>query len=249
VTVAEKISVSLVSYTNSKPFLFGLENSSIINKINLSLDTPADCAKKLMSGEAAIGLVPVASISQIDNAKMITDYGIASTGKVDSVLLLSQVPLYEIENVLLDYQSKTSVKLVQVLTKEYWKKNFNWLPAKIGFEENISQTTAGVVIGDRALDMKSKFEFAYDLSAEWFQFTNLPFIFARWITNTKLEEDFMAEFSSALEFGINNIDNLLTQLMKNEKYSFDVANYLKHSIQFKIDTEMEKGMRKFLSFI
>lgn len=243
----EKVSVSIVSYTNSKPFLYGLQNTAVKEEINLSLDTPADCAHKLISGQAQIGLVPVAAIDKIKNAKLITDYGIAAVSKVDSVLLLSNAPLAEIKTVMLDYQSMTSVKLVKVLAESFWKRSFVYENAQPDYEKKIVGNTAGVVIGDRALELKNKFKFVFDLSEEWFNYTQLPFVFAVWVTNTQLKPEFTDRFNNALKHGISNIDAVVKQLLVTQSYNFDVALYLHHSIKYFLTKEMKQGMNKFLS--
>jgi len=46
-----KIRVSAISYTNTVPFIYGLENSSIINHIELSKDIPFDALGFLLSAE------------------------------------------------------------------------------------------------------------------------------------------------------------------------------------------------------
>jgi chorismate dehydratase len=71
---------------------------------------------------------------------------------VASVCIFSEVPIHEIKEVLLDYQSRTSVRLARILLKEFWNVDPILTDAKEDFREHISGTTAGVVIGDRALE-------------------------------------------------------------------------------------------------
>ena len=61
----EKIRVSVVAYLNAQPFIYGLKHHEVIKKIDLNLDIPSECARKLLNNEAAIGLVPVAVIPQL----------------------------------------------------------------------------------------------------------------------------------------------------------------------------------------
>ncbi|MFM9066073.1 MAG: MqnA/MqnD/SBP family protein, partial [Planctomycetota bacterium] len=103
------VRLSIVSYLNSLPFLHGLQQLSEIEELHISVDIPSACAEKLASGAVDIGLIPVAAIPGIKNAEIFSDYCIACDGKVGSVLLVSEVPIEEIESVLLDYQSRTSV--------------------------------------------------------------------------------------------------------------------------------------------
>ncbi|NQX96939.1 MAG: hypothetical protein HRT73_03545 [Flavobacteriales bacterium] len=98
----KKIKVSAVSYLNTLPFIYGINNSEVMEGIDLSLDIPSDCAKKLLSGEVDLGLVPIAILPQLKEYHIISDYCIGAEGKVDSVALYSDVPLNEIEYIYLD---------------------------------------------------------------------------------------------------------------------------------------------------
>src|ERR1043166_5159855 len=48
---SQKIRISIVNYTNTIPFVWGLKNSGIIGKIDLQEDIPSICARKLISDE------------------------------------------------------------------------------------------------------------------------------------------------------------------------------------------------------
>ena len=50
-----KIKVSAVSYTNSKPFVYGIMHSGVLDQIDLSLDIPSVCANKLIALPSHIG--------------------------------------------------------------------------------------------------------------------------------------------------------------------------------------------------
>src|SRR5687768_5763961 len=173
--------ISAVSYLNTKPFIYGIEKVLDPKLYSLQLDIPSVCAEKLVSGQADLGLVPVAVLPQLKEYYLVSDFCIGAVGAVDSVMLYSFVPLGEIEEVLLDYQSRTSLLLARVLAKEYWKICPRWVNAGEGFENDIRDRTAAVVIGDRTFSLSGKFPFQYDLSAEWHKMTGLPFVFACWV--------------------------------------------------------------------
>ncbi len=77
----------------------------------------------LLENEIDVGLVPVAIIPEMKEHHIISDYCIGCDGEVASVCLFSEAPLREIKKILLDYQSRTSVELLKLLLKEYWKLN------------------------------------------------------------------------------------------------------------------------------
>ncbi len=146
-----------MSYLNTKPLLYGIENSPVIQEISLVTEHPARIADMLLKDEIDIGLVPVAIIPQMKEYHIYTRYGIACDGPVASVCLFSEVPLQEIEKVIMDYQSRTSVALAKILFEKHWKLKPVFEPAGPDFLKRISGNTAAVVIGDRALHVKDLF--------------------------------------------------------------------------------------------
>lgn len=243
------IKISLVSYLNSKPFLYGLEHYKIHTDMDIALDIPSVCAQKLISGEADLGLIPIAVLHALKEHYIISDYCIGAEGKVGSVMLYSNVPLLEIKNVLLDYQSHTSVALVKILAKKFWKINPHWIPAKVDYEKNITGNTAAVIIGDRTFLLKNKYAYSYDLAEEWQKFTQLPFVFACWVANKKLPDGFIKEFNEALKYGVNNRDALIAELSENNSYKTDIAVYLNENIKFDFGSSQKKAMDLFLKYM
>lgn len=242
----EKVKISAVSYLNSKPFVFGLQHSEVINRIDLSLDMPAMCASKLTSGMVDVGLVPVAAISKVQHAQVISDYCIASSGKVRTVVLLSHVPLNEIRTIVLDYQSRTSVMLVRVLAQYYWKITPLWVNGEPGFiESEQDPATAMVVIGDRVFENEKRFAFCYDLGEAWKEFSGFDFVFACWVANKPLDIDFISSFNKALGYGIKQLDQVIIDCSKDYPH-YPLAEYFYKNINFTLDDSKRKGMELFL---
>lgn len=243
------IKISAVSYLNTVPFIYGLENSGFLkpSEYSLSRDIPSDCAKKLENNEADIVLVPVAAIAEKKNINIISNYCIGANRNVLSVLLVSQKPLSELQNIYLDYQSRTSVNLVKVLSKNYWKKDFNWLTSISGYENNIKETTGGVIIGDRALELSKNYKYKYDLATEWNNFTNLPFVFACWVSKSNINSDFINKFNKSLEWGISQI-NIIEPNYPNLSVEF-IRNYYKFNIDYNFDEKKHEGMSLFFKYL
>lgn len=243
----DKIKISVVSYTNSLPFIYGLENTDFINKIDLKKDIPSVCARKIINLDANIGLIPVAALPKVSNYRIVSDYCIGANKKVDSVFLASNVELSKIENIILDYQSNTSNNLTKILAKKHWKISPNWINGDSEYISEIKNHTAGVVIGDRAFKIKSDFKYVYDLSEQWYNFTKLPFVFALWISNIKLSDEFISEFNSALKFGLDNIDKLKNTkaVLNNTEFIY----YLTKSIEYTLDENKRKSIELYLKYL
>ncbi len=209
----------------------------------LLIDYPSKIGSMLLEDEIDVGLVPVAIIPEMQEHYIISDYCIGSVGAVASVCLFSEVPLNKIKTVLLDYQSRTSVALLKVLIKDFWKIDVAFEETSGNYQSKISGTTAGLVIGDRALQQRKTSSFIYDLSEEWEKFTDLPFVFAAWISNKKLDEDFIKKFNEANAFGLRKIDEVVSE---NHYNVFDLHHYYKDCISFDLDEEKRKALELFL---
>ncbi len=243
------IKISVVSYLNSRPFIYGLENSEVKNEISLQLDIPSVCAAKLIENRVDIGLVPVAILPELEEYHIISDYCIGADGEVGSVLLLSEAPLQEIKTILLDNQSRTSVELVQVLANKFWNIQPVWRDAEENYEILIKGTTAGVVIGDRTFSLKSKFKYSYDFATEWKKFTSLPFVFACWVSNKKLPDNFINRFNNALKDGLASKTEVIKQYKDEHTTNFDVKDYLENKLSYILDEKKKEALALFLQYI
>ncbi|MEA3451967.1 MAG: MqnA/MqnD/SBP family protein, partial [Bacteroidota bacterium] len=133
------VKISAISYLNTFPFLYGIySDKNFMNKISLSTDYPSLCASKLINNNVDIGLIPIAVLPEIENRQIISDFCIGASGRVQSVMLFSDVPISDIDNLYLDYQSRTSVGLIKILAKNHWKISPKWIAGLNGYEKDIS---------------------------------------------------------------------------------------------------------------
>ena len=240
--------IGAVSYLNTRPLLLGLAQEGFKNRIDLVKSYPAKIAQDLLSGQIDIGLVPVAIIPQLTHPHIISNYVIGTNGAVASVALFSQVPIDEIKSIYLDYQSRTSVQLLKILLAQFWKKEVEFLAATERYIDQISGTTAGLIIGDRALDNLNKFPYMYDLGLAWKQHTGLPFVFAAWVANQPIPAEFMAAFDAANGYGLAHLEEVISLIPANEQV-YDLHKYYTENISYVYDEEKKLGLNAFLNLI
>lgn len=240
----KKIKVGIVNYLNTRPLLYGINRLPVREKVELIGDYPSNIAQALLRGDIDLGLVPVAIIPRMKEYHIIGDYCIGCDGEVASVCLFSEVPIDQVREVLLDYQSRTSVELARILLREYWKSSASVVSAASDYRDSIRDTTAGLVIGDRSFDQRVISPFVYDLGTAWKNHTGLPFVFAAWISNKQLDAEFIQEFNEANAFGLQHLDEVLEEIDYNK---FDMKTYYEKNIVYRFDEQMQQGLRLFLS--
>jgi len=237
--------IGAVSYLNTRPLLLGMEQHPFKNRIDLIKSYPAKIAQDLLEDTIDIGLVPVAIMPLLTNPQIVSKYVIGSEGEVASVALFSQVPMEKIERVYLDYQSRTSVALAKVLLTQYWKKEVEFIAATEGYMDQISGTTAGVIIGDRALASLSRFNHIYDLGLAWKQHTGLPFVFAAWVANKPIPLEFIEAFDAANGYGLNHLEDVIALIPASEQV-YDLHKYYTQNISYVLTPEKRAGLERFL---
>jgi len=247
----EKIRISAVNFANTYPFIYGLTETGFDKKIILTTENPADCAAKLISGQVDIGLIPVAALPAMKEYYIITDYCLGAYGKVRTVMLLSNCPFEKIKTINLDYRSRSSVNLARILAKNSWKKEFLWKNTSEQFDfTRIPENEAVVLIGDRCFEFENKFRYKIDLAEEWYKFTGLPFAFACWTANKKLNKKFLEEFNVALGTGVMNIPAVVEKYGKTGTIrGEDLYIYLTKNMNFDLNSDKRKAIDLFLEMM
>ena len=241
------IKIGIVSYLNTLPFVCGIKQwKSADFKIEMVFAYPSRCSELLENNEVDIALIPTGALERFPNHKIITDYCIGSYKKVETVLLLSDVPMNEITEIYLDYQSNTSVKLIQILAKHFWHITPKMQQTNQGFESKIANTTAGLIIGDRAFDAQKRHRYSYDLSEEWHRYMQLPFVFAVWLAKTNIPQSFVSSFNHVLQYGIEHISECIDTLQDSTLPKSHMLDYLTKKIAYQLDADKQFAIRKFL---
>ena len=243
-----KYTAAAVSYLNTKPFLYGIFNTQMEEEVEILLEIPSICAEKLKDGSVDFGLVPVAIIPELETPHIISDYCIGTEGAVKTVAIFSDVEISRITDLYLDFHSRTSVQLAQILLSKYWQHHPRIHAAEEGFIEQIGGTTAAVVIGDRCIGLDQKHKYYYDLGTAWLEFTGLPFVFASWVSNKPLPTDFIDRFNVAMQAGLNHIPQLI-QLLPTPNSDFDLSAYFNKHISYPFDAPKKKALARFLKYL
>jgi chorismate dehydratase len=159
------IRLGRISYMNMAPVFFRVDA-----EYEEVLGVPTDLNRRLLAGE--IDVAPISSIEYArhdERLRLLPRLCVSSEGAVESIQLVTKLPLEQVRVVAVTPESATSVVLTKVLLPDA-----EHVPLGEAAE-------AKLLIGDAAL--KSAFEDPtphHDLGRLWLDRTGLPMVFAVW---------------------------------------------------------------------
>jgi len=159
------IRLGRISYANMAPVFHRLEY-----EVEEVVGVPTELNRLLVGGE--LDVAPISSIEYArhsDRLRLLPRLCVSSEGAVDSIQLVTRLPLGSVRSVAVTPESATSVVLTRVLLP-----NAEIRPLH-------EEADAKLLIGDAAL--RSAFEDPtphHDLGRLWLERTGLPMVFAVW---------------------------------------------------------------------
>lgn len=245
----DRVRVGAVNYLNSKPLIEGLDRFA--PDIDLSLDLPSRLADRMARGELDVGLIPVVEFFRGRDYTFLPDLGVSTRGTVLSVTLFSRVPWADIRTVALDEGSRTSAALTEIILRKRYgvRPQLERLPIDVPADD--LSTDAVLLIGDRAMRAcLPGFDYAYDLGAEWADWTGLPMVFAVWAVRdgVELTPDTINGFARARDFGLANAGRIAAR--EAPGLGLDAGfcrRYLTNIIHYHLGPKELQGLRYYYS--
>jgi chorismate dehydratase len=230
------------------PLVWGLLHGPQRGEVDLQFEIPSVCAARLKAGEVDIGLVPVIELER-QPLEIVSQLGIACTGAVRSILLISKVAASEIRTLAADASSRTSVVLAQILLAERFGARPCVMEALPDVGGMLGQADACLVIGDPALrvDIKTRGLHIYDLALEWNLFSGLPMVFAVWAARPGYaSEEVTRTLNDSWAYGRDRIGEIAERECASREISADLARtYLTRNIEFELRDNHWNGLARF----
>ncbi len=176
------IRLGRIGYVNMAPVFYRLEA-----EVEEVVGVPTELNRLLLAG--ACDIAPISSIEYARHAgrlRLLPRLCVSSEGAVDSIQLVSRLPLEHVRSIAVTPESATSVVLTKVLLPE---------AEHVALGE---KADAKLLIGDAAL--QSAFEDPtphHDLGRLWLERTGLPMVFAVWAAREP-SDPALAELEDAL---------------------------------------------------
>jgi chorismate dehydratase len=263
--------VGRIPYINCYPVYGAIDRGIVPLQAELVDGVPTALNRQMAEGSLDVSVI--SAVEYAHDAKkylLLPDLSICSDGPVRSVVLFSKRPASELQGrrVLVSRSSMTSVALLELLFENVWDAKPAFVPAnaelvdisRFGEEEH----DARLVIGDAALHLWSRlrspelypehktlseYRYAYDLGAEWKQWTGLPFVFAVWVAQrTAPVAEALAVHANLIasrNWGLEHLDTLAAQAAIATGVHRDVCLEYLSGLDYGLSYEHLAGLTEF----
>lgn len=247
-----RLRVSAISFLNTAPLMWDFEHGAAGFDFDMDFTLPSACAEALRTGAADIGIIPVIALPAIPGLVVLPDVSIASKRSVRSILLVSKVPVEDIQTVAADTSSRTSVALARVLFCKWFGGPRRFTPVEPSLDSMLARCDAALLIGDPALTVDRSRYLTYDLAEEWHRNTGKPMVFAVWAVRAEAARPELARiFRDSRDHGLQseNLRQIARQWAPRVGISEQsVISYLTQNIDYSLDAENLEGLDLFYRY-
>jgi chorismate dehydratase len=211
---------------------------------------PNQMAKMLKDGRLDVAIAPMGAYVKDNSLQIVPIAAVGCKGPVKTVRMLSYDPLPQTQRLFVDDRSETSVLLARLILKK-WNgvKGLKVVPVDMEhFHPNqVKPWEVVLQFGDIALESAPSGMTVTDLGEEWFLRTQLPFIFAVWMTNSvpiarEIEQDLLSCRNEGVKHYQEIADNYKGLWVFHHAQA---KEYLEKNIRYEYGPEEAKGHQEF----
>jgi chorismate dehydratase len=249
-----RVRLGHIVYSNCFPVHAGLIDRGAPEWLRIEEGVPSRLNGLLERGE--IDVAPCSSIEyarHADRYRVLPELVIGSRGPVRSILFLADRHPSELDGrtVAMPTASATSVVLLKVLLRVRWRvaPRFTW------FDQAAEDPFAGgaqgaLFIGDVALrpGLYPERAFRFDLGAEWWDQTGLPFAFAVWQAGSGADAELRRLHAALLEsraYGHARRAELARRYAAHFGFDAAMLDAYWRDLSYELDAPMLEGLRTF----
>jgi chorismate dehydratase len=261
--VEDQVSLGQIGFLNVLPIYHPIESGIVTSASRLVTGPPA-YLNKLM----AKGSLDISSVSSIEAALhpdryyLVPDLSISSRGPVVSVLLMSQVPVHELDGcpILVTAKSETSIALLELLGRHRWglKDLQTYKGCVTEALRRAELPTAFLAIGDEALawGRHEAYPYRVDFGEAWLEWTGLPFVFGLWIVRRDSLESkplgiwrTVNELMAAKAWGRENPESICRVANRRSRIDMDTLRAYYRMLYFELGEDEQRGLQHFFRLL
>jgi chorismate dehydratase len=194
------LKVGRLPYLSCEPFYFAMEPRGI----TLHDVVPSALASAVATGELDAAPMPLADCFRLEaQCRYLSGFCLATVRKAGSVALHSRRPIQDLSaaRIGIPDEAATSFRLLQVvLVLKYQVQSVTYVTLA-------DPCDAFLLIGNEGLRQRGgvqDYPHIYDLGEAWYQWTGLPFVFARWLVRQDVDRKEVAVLEDAMYVGLQD---------------------------------------------
>ncbi len=247
-----------IQFLNCLPLYYGLMKNGVLSEIELCKHTPTELCNRLLREELDISPVPAIEYARhADELLLLPRLTVSSDGTVLSILLVSKVPVEELNGrpVALANTSATSQVLAKIILKERYRVEPHYFESPPDVAQMFMEADAALLIGDDALRIfvKPKDFFIYDLGEEWKLLTGKKMVYALWavrktyaLQNPEQVQMVYSAFIRSLEMSLQHIDAAVSEVAQWSPFSSRFLKKYFKGLKFEFGDDYQQGYLEFL---
>ncbi len=255
--VKTTLRVGKIHYTNTLPFFHNLEKSAALD-VRYYASYPAQVNLAMRRGR--VDLAPISSLEYLNHHSqyyLLPGLGIGARDFSGSVLLFSRSKIESLnhQTIGLTRESLSSSILLRALLKFKFKFENRFKIFMMDPKKALQRYPAALVIGDQALMHRSEdFVYKYDLSEQWWNWTEKPFCFALWAVRREFADEnpeavslFYRELKDNLAANLEDLETLIKEGLDigfiHPQFA-KIFGYL-FNLSYQLDASMYEGLELF----
>jgi chorismate dehydratase len=270
--ITEKLVIAAIDFVNPAPLMWDFEHlplkDELLQRYEIVSSMPSECARRLQTRTADVGLIPVAAYASIAGARIVPGCAIASLDHVQSILFVVRKKdgPAGTRRVALDTASLTSAAYTRIFFSKLWKASPEFVPHEPDLDAMLEVADAGLLIGDPALlalknrearETRTGEQLEYiDLAHEWREWTGTPWVSAFWAArdaafgpNTVMRAQLVKDFEESRDHGLAHIDDLAREWSTRVPISASALRaYLSENIHYFLDDDCLAGLELFYRY-
>jgi chorismate dehydratase len=240
--------VGRIPYLSCEPFYFELERRGI----PLYDVVPSAMAEAIAQGDIDGGLVPLADCARLaDQCRYLSGFCLAFIRKAGSVLLHAKQPIEALTGARIGIpgEATTSVQLLQILLACKYQVQ---VEAYAALDDACDAILTAGNEGLRRRGGFPQYPYIYDLGEEWYQWTSLPFVFARWMVRNDLVHQEALVLEDTLYTGLQDwADGLFRPTVKRDDVLMRPRDILEYTqgIRYFIGVTEQRAIDRFQHYL
>jgi chorismate dehydratase len=235
-------------YLHTEPYDFDMERRGF-TLVNLM---PSAMARAAEQGDIVAGLFSLVDCFRLEASfEPVANFGIACLREAGSIFLYAKQPIEELGDARIGMtdEASTAPRLLEILLRLKYKV------APATYVNRDEPHDGFVLVGNQGLRQRRGargFPHTYDLGAEWYDWTQLPLVFSRWMVRQTVDPQVKAILQDALYVGLEEGVNAMYQIQEPRDRLLmlprDITQYIQ-GLRYYLRLPEEQSMHQFRQYL